>query len=111
MQVTIETLGGMTLVTATGRLDFGAATAFQQQLEQAIAARPARVVVDCASLEYVSSAGLRSFLVAARAAKAASAGFAACGLQPSVKEVFEISGFSRIIEILPDRAAATAAGG
>lgn len=110
MQVAIESVGGTTVVTATGRLDFGAANTFQQQLEQAVGVRPARVVVDCAGLEYVSSAGLRAFLVAARTAKAAAVGFSACGLQPSVKEVFEISGFSRIIEILPDRAAATAAG-
>ncbi|MEN9705639.1 MAG: anti-anti-sigma regulatory factor [Pseudomonadota bacterium] len=108
MQVTFESVGATTVATATGRLDFGAATAFQQQLEQAIAAKPGRLVVDCAALDYVSSAGLRSFLVAARASKAAGTSFLACGLQPSVKEVFEISGFSRIIEILPDRAAATA---
>jgi anti-anti-sigma factor len=108
MQVIFESLGTTTVATATGRLDFGAATAFQQQLEQALAATPSRLVIDCAGLDYVSSAGLRSFLVAARAAKAGGTSFAACGLQPSVKEVFEISGFSRIIEVLPDRAAATA---
>ncbi len=108
MQVTIETLGTTTVVAAVGRLDFGAAAGFQQQLEQAIAAKPACLVVDCAGLDYVSSAGLRSFLVAARAAKATGTRFAACSLQPSVNEVFEISGFSRIIEVLADRASATA---
>lgn len=103
MQVTIESMGTTTVVTATGRLDFGAAADFQQQLEQAVAAKPARLVVDCAGLDYVSSAGLRSFLVAARAAKAAGTRFTACSLQPSVNEVFEISGFSRIIEVLAGR--------
>ena len=108
MQVEFQHVGNAVVAIAAGRLDFGAATGFQQQLEQAIAAKPAKFVVDCAALEYVSSAGLRSFLVAARAAKAAGTSFSACALQPSVKEVFEISGFSRVIQLFNDRAAAVA---
>lgn len=111
MQVNFENLGPTTVATAQGRLDFGAAATFQQQLEQTIASKPVRLVVDCSGLEYVSSAGLRAFLVAARAAKGAGTTFATCALQPSVKEVFEISGFSRIIETYPDRASAIAGPG
>ncbi|MFM1885794.1 MAG: hypothetical protein RL026_951 [Pseudomonadota bacterium] len=111
MNVTLDNAGTTTIATLVGRLDFGAAAGLQQQLEQAVAAKPKALVVDCAGLEYVSSAGLRVFLVAARAAKAAGVGFAACALSPSVREVFEVSGFSRIIDTHADRAAALAAAG
>ena len=102
---------GATLVTVTGRLDFEASASFQKELETAIAAAAARkaaVIVDCAGIDYVSSAGLRVFLVAARAAKGESVTFAVHSLTAAVKEVFEVSGFGRIIDVLPDHAAAAA---
>jgi anti-anti-sigma factor len=105
MNITVETQDTATIVKASGRLDFEASTGFQKELEQAITAASARkagVVIDCAALDYVSSAGLRVFLVAARAAKSAGVGFAVCSLTSAVKEVFEISGFGRIIDVLPD---------
>ena len=67
---------------------------------------PAAVIIDCAGLEYVSSAGLRVFLLAARTSQRAGFRFALCSLQPAVREVFELSGFNRVIDVHPDRAAA-----
>jgi anti-anti-sigma factor len=111
LKTRLEAHGAATLVIAEGRLDFGAAKEFQAQLEQVTAdtrTAPATVIIDCAGLEYVSSAGLRVFLLAARASQRAGLGFAMCSLQPAVREVFELSGFSRIIAVHTDRAAALA---
>lgn len=111
MKVTVETHARTAVVTAQGRLDFGAAAEFQRQLEQALAsaaAAPAALIVDCAALDYVSSAGLRVLLMVAKTAQRSGIGFALCALQPAVREVFEVSGFSRIIAVHPDRAAALA---
>jgi anti-anti-sigma factor len=66
-----ETHAQVTLVIPEGRLDFGAAAGFHQQLEHTLGPSPKpplAVVIDCAALDYVSSAGLRVFLQAARAA-------------------------------------------
>ena len=114
MKVRLETLAIGTLVIAEGRLDFGAAAGFQQQVEQVLAAvttAPSVVIIDCALLNYVSSAGLRVFLLAARAAQRAGVGFSLCALTPAVREVFDVSGFSRIIELHPDRDAALGRAG
>jgi anti-anti-sigma factor len=110
MNVRFETLAVATVVIPEGRLDFGNAAGFEKQLEQALtgASRPASLLIDCAALEYVSSAGLRAFLVTARAAQRAGARFALCALQPAVREVFDLSGFSRILTVYPDRATALA---
>jgi serine/threonine-protein kinase RsbW len=111
LKVRIETLALTTLVIPEGRLDFGAAAAFQQQVEEALAASgttPAAVIIDCTALEYVSSAGLRVFLLAARASQRAGIPFALCALQPAVREVFDLSGFSRIITVHADRPTALA---
>jgi anti-sigma B factor antagonist len=104
-----EVLAQATVVIPEGRLDFGASAAFQQQLEQALAGAgtpPAAVIVDCAALDYVSSAGLRVFLLAARESQRAGIGFALCALRPAVREVFDLSGFSRVIAVHADRATA-----
>jgi anti-sigma B factor antagonist len=111
MNIRLETLGQTTLVFAEGRLDFGAAAGFQAQLEQLLAgtaAVPAAVIIDCAGLDYVSSAGLRVFLLGARAAQRAGRSFAVCALKPVVRDVFDLSGFSKIIAVHADRAAALA---
>jgi anti-anti-sigma factor len=107
----LETLDRTTLVSAQGRLDFGAAAEFQKQIEQALAGTgtaPAVLIVDCTALDYVSSAGLRVFMRAARAAQRAGIAFALCALQPAVREVFDLSGFSRIMTVHADRATALA---
>ncbi|MBU3694918.1 MAG: STAS domain-containing protein [Rhodocyclaceae bacterium] len=109
MQVSLEQEAGVTVARAAGRLDFTAAEPFQKELESAISASDKGVVVDLAPLEYVSSAGLRAFLVGAKAAKARGVGFAVCNLRPEVQEVFDLTGFGRVVSLHPDRAAAVAA--
>ena len=111
MNVRIEALAEATCVIPEGRLDFDAAPGFQEALERALGApgkAPAALIIDGAGLEYVSSAGLRAVLLAARAAQRAGVPFALCALQPAVREVFELSGFSRIIPVHADRASALA---
>lgn len=109
MNLRSETLGLTTLVIPEGRLDFSSAGSFEKQLEQVLTGAgtaPAAVIIDCAALDYVSSAGLRVFLLAARTSQRSGISFALCALQPAVREVFDLSGFSRIITVHADRATA-----
>lgn len=111
MEVSIEIAEGATIVSPQGRLDFAATTEFQQKLQGAITGGdnpPGAVIVDCSGLSYLSSAGLRAFLIVARTAQSGGVPFLACSLQKGVREVFDISGFSQIIVAHPDRAAALA---
>lgn len=107
----IERHGPATVVIASGRLDFSAAAGFQSQLESLIgtADGATALIIDCADLEYVSSAGLRAFLLAARSCQRGGRYFAACALQHAVREVFELSGFGRLIPLHADRTAALSA--
>ena len=111
MNVRIEALAEATYVTPEGRLDFDAAPGFQEAVERVLGGAgksPAAVIIDGTGLEYVSSAGLRAVLLVARAAQRAGVPFALCALQPAVREVFNLSGFNRIIAVHPDRATALA---
>jgi anti-sigma B factor antagonist len=107
----IESIGVTSVAIPEGRLDFGAASDFQARLEQLLAGagpKPAGLIIDCAGLDYVSSAGLRVFLLASRASQRAGIPFAICALTPAVREVFDVSGFSRVVTVHADRATALA---
>ena len=110
MQFSAESSDRMLIVSVVGRLDFSTSSTLLRSLEAAVVAANGRpLIVDCTGLDYVSSTGLRSLLIGARAAQAAGVRFLVCGLQKMVSEVFEVSGFSKVIPTLPDRAAAEAA--
>ena len=110
MQFNAESSDNMLVLSLTGRLDFNTSDGFLREIEAAVVEAQGRaVILDCSGLDYVSSVGLRSFLIGARAANAVGIRFLVCGLQKMVLDVFEASGFAEIIANLPDRAAAEAA--
>lgn len=109
MNISTETTPHALVAHAAGRLDFNAASTFQKDLEALVTQAHTGqrgLVLNCLKLEYVSSAGLRGFLIGARAAKTAGVGFVVCNLQAAVQEVFDVSGFSRLIACSPSQTAA-----
>jgi len=111
MEVEIGQAGGVTVLTPKGRLDSASSPDLEQRLLGLVGTPGAAVALDCRELAYVSSAGLRVLLMAAKKARAAGARIALAALQPSVRQVFDISGFSALFEIHDDSAAAAEALG
>lgn len=110
MQLSTESSDTLLVVSVSGRLDFASGDAFQQSIGLAVSQAKGRaLLVDCVGLDYVSSIGLRSFVVGARTAQTAGIRFVVFGLQKLPAEVFEQTGFSKLIQLAPDRAAAEAA--
>ena len=68
------------------------------------------IVVDCAKLAYISSAGLRVLLMTAKRMKGTGGKLALCALGPNIQEVFRVSGFDKILRVVPTRSEAVAAG-
>lgn len=109
MNITETKAGGVTVAALDGRLD--TATAGPAETKLLALLGKGGVVADLTATRYVSSAGLRVLLKLAKQAKAAGTPFALCGLQPAVQEVFEISGFDRVLSVHLGRAEALAAIG
>ena len=59
------------------------------------------IVLDLSGMEYVSSAGLRCFMLASRQAKAQQGKIFVAALQPMVREIFEISHFNLVFRVFP----------
>ncbi len=108
MEITETTAQGVKVAALRGRLDTATAPAVETKL-LALIEGGAKVLADLAEVHYVSSAGLRVLLKAAKQAKTAGGTFAISGPQPPVREVLEISGFDKILAIHPSRDTAVGA--
>jgi anti-anti-sigma factor len=87
------------IVKIVGRMDAVTAPEFEKALSAWIDESEKYFVVDLSSLEYISSAGLRSILIIAKKLKALNGKIVLAAMEESVNEVFEISGFNSIIQI------------
>ena len=67
------------------------------------------VVLDFAGVDYISSAGLRVLMLAAKQAKAQGGFLAVAAVQPLVQEILEISKFTLVIRVVPTVREAVAA--
>lgn len=103
MTMTIESEGGLAVVVLSGRLDSTNAAETEAKIVEQIEAGNKRVVIDASGLDYLSSAGLRVFLVVAKRVKAAGGGVALHSLTDHVREVFEISGFINVLTVCANR--------
>ena len=106
MDITESRSAGTLVMTLNGRLDAASVQAFHERLLNCIDGGATSVLLDLALLDYISSAGLRSLLTAAKRLQAGDGRFAVCALTGNVREVFQVSGFDTIIESHPDRATA-----
>ena len=104
MNVTSRRFANAVVVRAAGRLDQDTCETFRGDLlkyvDEAVNGGGA-IVLDLSALEYVSSAGLRCFMLASRQAKAQHGRIFVAALQPMVSEIFEISHFNLVFQVFP----------
>lgn len=108
MKIRTEHQDRALVVSVTGRIDSGNARGFEAEMGAAVDARGRGVILDCAQLTYLSSAGLRVLLRVTRELDQKHVPFVVCSLSPAISEVFQISGFHRIIPVASSRADALA---
>ena len=106
MEFAQENAGDVVIARLAGRLDSSSAPTAEEQLTRAIGSGTPRLAIDLSKLEYISSAGLRVLLLAARKVQQAQGKLVLFGLSSGVREVFSISGFDTIFTIRDDAEAA-----
>jgi anti-anti-sigma factor len=99
MEITSRIDGDLVHLRVVGSLDASTSPNVEEAVNAAIGGGRRSVIFDLQELNYISSAGLRALLLAAKKAKAAGGGVAVFGLQPAVTEVFTIAGFGKIVSI------------
>jgi anti-anti-sigma factor len=87
------------VIKPKGRLDSSTGPALEAELVSVIDGGARSLLLDFSELLYISSAGLRVVLLAAKRLKASNGRLALCSLNSQIAEVFKISGFDAIIDI------------
>ncbi len=101
MTIDIHPAGSQLQVSIAGRLDTLTSPEFDSRIAPYIKAETALdTTIDCSGLEYVSSAGLRSFITVLKSLKAAGRELTLTSLPQPIAVIFEMTGFSSIFKIL-----------
>lgn len=99
MNITESIEGDIVLLSLNGRLDVNTSASLEAAFSKLVEQGKGKFVFDLQGLDYVSSAGLRSLLSAAKMIKVIQGKLALVRMNENVKEVFDMSGFSAIFSI------------
>jgi anti-sigma B factor antagonist len=96
------------IVEIAGRLDTTNYQELEKALQEKLDENESKLILDCEKLEYISSSGLRVFLMFLKKTKAINGKLFICSMQDEIKEIFKISGFNSIFDIYETREKAEA---
>jgi anti-sigma B factor antagonist len=111
IEIDVAQVAAVTIVTVSGSIDSITAESLTQVLNDHVEAGNTKLVVDFSEVNYTSSAGLRSLLIALKSSRKKNGDMRLAGVQKNVMDVLELSGFNSIIKIFTDPAAAVASYG
>lgn len=106
MDVETNVSGEVNVVRIGGNLDSDSFPEAQSQITNLIEQGARKILLDLKELVYISSAGLRVLLIAAKQLKEHGGELRISNLNNMVQDVFEISGFSKIFNVFNDEAEA-----
>lgn len=105
MEFTTQQIADVTVIQVKGRIDHKTAKDFENalkpHLDQCIAGDFKRILMDMGDVEFMTSAGLRVLMIAARTCDKEKGEIAVAALQPLIKEIFKISRFDLILKVFP----------
>lgn len=108
MEIVQEKSNDIVIIKLIGKLDSNTAPQLEGTIIPLIDSGEKKVLVDGIQLDYISSAGLRILLMAAKKLKASGGKIVLSNLKDYIKEVFEIAGFNMIFQIYSDNTEAEA---
>ncbi len=103
MMITVTPTGTLLEITLSGRLDTSNYAEFEDSADKWLDGRFNHLVLNCTALDYISSSGLRVLLSIQKRVIAKGFTFSLYGLQPIIRDIFNITGFSTIFSIYADR--------
>ena len=103
MEISATPFEDVTAVAVKGRVDSTTADSLTSRLSELVKSGASRLVIDLKEVSYISSAGFRTLLITARAVGQASGKMVLCGITGEMQRLFDLSGFSELFTILPNR--------
>jgi anti-sigma B factor antagonist len=109
MKVTALPTADILTLVLDGELDASSAVVLDTELIKPEVLNFSKVLIDCAKLSYISSAGLGVFISHLQRLQDANVKLVFFNMQEKVFNVFEILGLDGLMTIVPTQAEATAA--
>ncbi len=103
MNIQTENDSGVLVLAVSGRVDSTNAASFETGIMESLNDNSKGLVLDLSLVEFISSAGLRAILLAARELKDRQTQFALCAVPEPVKNVLKIAGFLRLMDVIESR--------
>lgn len=102
MECQIQKIADVVLMQVAGRIDHKTAKAFEEALLPQLdscTGETKKVLLDLGGVHYMSSAGLRVLMLAAKQCRQQEGEIVLATLQPLLREVFNISRFNTVFQI------------
>ncbi len=99
MEISTRVENEIHIVDIVGDLDTNTAPDAENQLTKLMDQGVKKIVVNFDKLDFITSAGLRVFLAVSKRIKSEEGDIRICNLNETVQEVFDISGFSTILNV------------
>lgn len=100
MQITTNKETEYYTIAIEGDLDASSSIQLDQAISEAVSKNETKIIVDCARLDYISSAGLGVFMSYIQDFNTNSISLVLCNLSDKVKNVFQILGLDELIHIV-----------
>ena len=104
MKVHRQVFANALVLALDGRLDHETTPEFREEIMGSVrqaSAGELTIILDLTDLEYLSSPGLNAFIIASRAARKEGVSIHAAGLQTMVRETWEISHLTLLVQTFP----------
>ena len=99
MNIKKDKIGNFSIIKIKGRIDTVHSGDLEKEVNHMFDNGEQNLIFNCSGMNYISSSGLRVFLVAQKKAKAINGKLFLCEMQPAIQEIFRISGFSNLFKI------------
>ncbi|HPR32734.1 MAG TPA: STAS domain-containing protein [Prolixibacteraceae bacterium] len=99
MNLSKKEISNFCVLSIDGRIDTTNFNVFEKEITDVIEKGQKNILLNCKGLNYISSSGLRVFLIAQKKLMALQGKLHLCEMQPTIREIFDISGFSTIFKI------------
>jgi anti-sigma B factor antagonist len=102
-ELTVETrdVEGVTLLYPKGFINAHTVRVFEGEIQKALAQGQFKIVVNCAGLAYIASAGLGAIMGAIEEIRGNGGDLRLANLNETVRNIFEILGFHHLYRVYP----------
>lgn len=99
MQIAVEEKDAVLVIQLSGHMGHASVDELNRVFDEWLGKGSQNFIMDMSRLQYISSAGLRCFFEASTKISNLKGKLLLCGMQPEVRQVFDVSGFTSFFSI------------